>query len=396
MTAPATDFEALGFNPAPGELGRVDDSAEQYRRVSEQLRSARDAIESIVNQTGVWEGEASEAFVRRVGDLPEYLGMATDSTSRAAQALSSWRDSLGDMQRNARELELDARRARNEAEAARDNPAFGLANETFPDPESLQAAQRALDQAAKQLDAAIDNLEAIVDAAERLKAQHDEVARRIAELVDRARELAPDEPGLFSKALDEIGEWAAEQYNDLLDITESVIQDVGDFIEDNANAIANVSDVIGDVSTMIGAAGDVLNCIPVVGQIADQALNSISGTLGAVALVGHVGAKAAGADVPWETIGIDAAGLATNWLPGGGIGMLAGQGGMELTSGGEASTIYDNFEQYWAPRDLRQGIQGAVLPGSVAFENAIRDGIEEDNAGQAERDRQRAEERVWQ
>lgn len=180
-----------------------------------------------------------------------------------------------------------------------------------------------------------------------------------------------------------------------MDFTKDVVQEVGDFIADNANLIANISDVIGDLSTLIGAVGDVLNVIPVVGQVADQALNMVSGTLGAVALAGHLTAKAAGADVSWETIGIDAVGLATNWIPGGGLGMLAGQGTMELGSGGEAGTIYDNFGQYWAPRDLRQGGQMIISPVSVAMENAIRDGIDEDNAGQAERDRERAEERVW-
>ncbi len=32
----AMDYDALGFDPAPGELVVVDDLAEQYRRVSEQ------------------------------------------------------------------------------------------------------------------------------------------------------------------------------------------------------------------------------------------------------------------------------------------------------------------------------------------------------------------------
>lgn len=395
---PPGEFEALGFDPAPGELGRVTQVAGTYQRVSRQLGVARDALESIINQTGTWEGEASEAFARRVGDLPEYLGKATDSMTKASGALNRWSDALGDMQNRARDLERRARQARKEAEQARDNPAFGLANQTFHDQESLQAAQRALDQAAQQLTSATDKLEAILAEAERLLQQHTELAERIAELLRQAREIAPDEPGLFGKALEDLADFATEVFNDVADTVTDIVQGIGDFVEDNAQLIANVSDVLGDVSTMIGAVGDVLNVIPVVGQVADQALNTVSGALGGLAFAGHLTARAAGGEevVADETIALDATGLATNWIPGGGLGMLAGQGLGEAATGGEAGTIYDNFGKYWAPHDLRQGVQMAVNPVSVAFENAIVDGVEKDNAGQVERDRERAEERVWQ
>ncbi|SFQ23399.1 hypothetical protein SAMN05421810_105285 [Amycolatopsis arida] len=400
MTAPARggvrDFTALGFDPAPGELPAVQASAEQYRKVGTRLAAALRAIESIIDQTGVWEGEASEAFARRVGDLPEYLGKAAESMKQASTALDDWAGALGDLQQRAVELEARARQAREAAEAARANPAFDLTGQTFTDPAALEAANRALDQAARQLTAAIDQLEAVLEAARRLREQHHELAARIAELLDRAREIAPDEPGMLAKGLEALGDAVTELANDTLDLARDALRTVTDFIEDNANLIANVSDVISDLSTMIGAVGDVLNVVPVVGQVADQALNVVSGTLGAVALTGHVVAKAAGGDVPDETIALDVIGLVTTPVPGAGLGMLAGQGIGEAATGGEASTIYDNLRQYWVPRDLRQGVQGAVSPASVAFENAIRDGIEEDNAGQAERDRRRAEERVWQ
>lgn len=389
-------FDALGFDPAPGDLGRVDTSAEQYGSVSKKLQFALNSIEAIIKQEGIWEGEASEAFARRVGDLPEYLGKATESMSKAASALDQWSSGLSDMKRHARELEIEARKARADAERARDNPAFGLANQTFTDPDALRDAQRMLDEAARMLTEAIDKLDAIIKAAERLHQQHTEFAEQIAALLKRAREIAPDEPGLLGKALEAIGDFAADALNDLVDLGRDALQAVGDFIADNANLIANISDVIGDLSTIIGAVGDVLNVIPVVGQVADQALNVVAGTLGAVALTGHLVAKAAGGDVPDETIALDVIGLVTTPIPGSGIGMLLGQAGGEGLTGGESATIYDNFAQYWAPRDLRQGAQMVASPVSVAFENAIRDGIEEDNAGQAERDRRRAEERVWQ
>lgn len=301
------DFQALGFDPAPGDLGRVDTSAEQYGSVSKQLGFAMNAIESIIKQQGVWEGEASEAFARRVGDLPEYLGKATDSMSKAASALDQWSSGLGDMKRHARELEMRAREARQEAEQARNNPAFGLANQTFTDPESLRAAQRMLDEAARQLTGAIDNLDAIIKAAERLQQQHTELAEQIADLLRRAKDIAPDEPGWLEGALDALGDWAADKMNDLLDLAKDAIQAVGDFIEDNANLIAAVSTILGDISTVIGVVADFLP------PPADSIVGGVSLGLGVAALGGHLVAKAAGADVPWETIMLDER-WRTSWL----------------------------------------------------------------------------------
>lgn len=319
-------FDALGFDPAPGELGRVDASAEQYQRVGDRLGFVRDAITSIIDQTGSWEGEASEAFARRVGDLPEYLDTATRSMSRAAAALADWHTELSESRRRAWELELRAREARDEAEAARNNPAFGLANQTFTDPDELRAANEALANAKQRLNTATADLDTVLESAERLKRQHDEAADRIARLLDKARDLAPDEPGLLSSCLDAAGDALTTIGTDLAEAHLNAARTVGDVIEDNANAIANASDVLADVSTVLSAAGDVLN-----------------------------------------------------------------------VAGDEAATIYDNLTQYWVPRDLRHGVEHAVDPGpiAVALENAVADGIGDDNATQAERDRERAEERGW-
>lgn len=394
-------FDALGFDPAPGELGRVDASAEQYQRVSAQLGFARDAITSIVNQTGIWESEASEAFARRVGDLPEYLDTATRSMSQAAAALADWHTELSELRRRAWELELRAREARDEAEAARNNPAFGLANQTFTDPDELRAANEALANAKQRLDTAIADLDTVLESAERLKRQHDEAADRIAGLLDKARDLAPDEPGLFSRCLDAAGDALTTIGTEFAEAHFNAARTVGDVIEDNANAIANASDVLGDVSTVLSAAGDSFNKVPVVGQVIDQGLNAVSRPFGYAALAGHTVARMAGGEdvVPHETLVIDSAGVLTSRVPYAGSLSLAGQAAGEAATGGDMATIYDNLGQYWKPRDLRQGAQytvGAAGPVAVALENAISDGIAEDNATQAQRDRERAEERVWE
>lgn len=406
MTASRPEFTALGFDPAPGDLARVDASAEQYREVASKLGSALDAINAIVNQTGIWEGEASEAFARRVDDLPKYLDSASHSTSKAATALADWSESLTVMQRNAADLEDRARTAKENVEAARNDPAFGLAGQMFTDPEQLEAANQALARAERNLAHANETLRHIIDDAERLRAQHGEVAQQIAGLIDKARELAPDEPGLLGKGLEALGDALDEAVDDLLDISKAVTQEITDFIQDNANLIAAFSDVVGDLSTMVGVVADFLP--PPFEQVA----GAVSVGLGVTALQGHVLASVAGADIPPETFYLDAVGIASGTIglipgvPGtlmrwGGTSYVAGQGLGEAATGGEAATFFDNLDKYWAPRDVRQGATyGAALftPGlalAVPFENAAREGIAADNEGQAERDAQRARERVW-
>lgn len=253
-------FDALGFDPAPGELGRVDASAERYERVSDRLAFARDAISSIVDQAGIWEGEAGEAFVRRVDDLPEYLDAAMRSMSRAAVALADWHAELSELRRRAWELELQAREARDA------------------------------------------ELDVVFAAAERLRRQHDESARRVAGLLEKARDLAPDDLGLSGGCLEAAGDTFGTVGMEFAEARGDAERVVADVIDDSANVIANASDVLRDVG-----------------------------------------------------------GLAVAMRPGSGVGSLA--------------------------------IQEEI---AVALENAIADGIDEDSATRAERDRERVEERGWE
>ncbi|OLT44192.1 hypothetical protein BJF85_20130 [Saccharomonospora sp. CUA-673] len=208
VAAEATGFPALGFNPAPGEPPAVGAGARQYSGIAEKLHHAHEAIQSIITQRGMWEGEASEAFTRRVGDLPEYLDAATGSMNKAAEALTQWAGTLAEMRRAAEELERQAKKAKEELEAAEANPAFELANQWFDNAQALQSAQTALGNAATQVDSAANRLAEIMDAAERLQAQHRDIAEQVAATLDEARQLAPDEPGLVGKMLDGLSGWS--------------------------------------------------------------------------------------------------------------------------------------------------------------------------------------------
>src|SRR5690606_40877691 len=51
------DFDALGFDPAPGEPEKITALADRYRRVAESLGEAHEALPRIGNSDGLWQGK---------------------------------------------------------------------------------------------------------------------------------------------------------------------------------------------------------------------------------------------------------------------------------------------------------------------------------------------------
>lgn len=390
LSSPTTEFTALGFNPAPGELGVVGDLAQKYDSVGKSLTDANEALTKIVNQEGIWTGSGSEAFARRVGDLPEYLTPAGQSMTLASQALGGWQTDLARMQERAHELEMQARQAAEQAQQARANPDFALANQTFPDQRSLRIAQQLLANAEQQLRQAIGHCEDIQKLAEQLLAQHTEIAEQVAQTLNKAKAMAPDEPGLIGQALDALGDMAVDVSNALTD----AVNEVWNFVQDNANLLANISDVVADIAAFVDVAADFF-----------PPLEGVATGLSAVALAGHTVAKLAGGDVPPEVLAYDVAGL----VPIPGLDTATMWGGQAVanavltkeTIGRDFVTIYDDLQDYWVPQNAAQwALTGSVAvgftggPAITAFWNAAESGVAEDNA--PERQLERAKDQVWE
>ncbi|MEV7042558.1 putative T7SS-secreted protein [Amycolatopsis sp. NPDC051061] len=395
------EFPALGFDPAPGDLDGVTDLAGKYRAVSKDLTEADDALRQIVRKQGIWQGEASEAFTRRIGPLPQYLEGAARSMGEAADALEKWSQDLGDLQKRAADLEARAEAAAQAAEAARANPDLALANRTFPDQQSLQIAQKLLDNAGRQLQSAIDGCQNIQDAAKQLQQEHTDAASRVAEALRKAKELAPDEPDVLDKLSDAVGGALADLANTFAD----GVDDAWDFVQDHAELISKLSDVMGDVGNGLGVLSDVLP------PPAKQVASGVATALGLGALNGHALAKAAGADVAPETLTFDLAGAATSVaglaevLPDTAIkvatyGLLVDQAGGEVAGRKDFESPVDDFKNYWVPKDMGQAavVAGTLVAGpapwaAVALGNAADAGMQADNA--PARRRERAEDEVW-
>ncbi|WP_410666741.1 putative T7SS-secreted protein [Amycolatopsis sp. cmx-4-68] len=394
----ARDFPALGFDPAPGDLDGVTDLAGKYRAVSKDLTEADDSLRQIVRKQGIWQGEASEAFARRIGPLPQYLEGAARSMGEAADALEGWSRDLGDLQKRAADLEARAEAAAQAAEQARANPDLALANRTFPDQQSLQLAQRLLDNAGQQLQTAIDGCQNIQDAAKQLQQEHTDAAGRVAEALRKAKELAPDEPDVLDKLSDAVSGALGDLTNTIAD----GVDDAWDFVQDHAELISKLSDVTGDIGNALGLVGEFLP------PPANEVAGAVATGLGVMALEGHVLAKTAGADVAPETLIFDAIGTGTSligsFLPPGGEALMKGIGygavgaqfqadvGTRLVGGHIEGPIGD-LMSYWVPKDATQAAALLVSPAGVAYWNATEAGIQADNA--PERARQRAEDEVW-
>ncbi|VVJ23031.1 Integral membrane protein [Amycolatopsis camponoti] len=395
------DFPALGFDPAPGDLDGVTDLAGKYRTVSGDLTEADDSLRQIVRRQGIWQGEASEAFARRVGPLPQYLEGAAKSMGQAADALEGWSRDLGDLQHRAADLEARAEAAAKAAEQARANPDFALADRTFPDQPSLRIAQRLLDDAGRQLQSAIDGCQNVQDAAKQLQQEHTEAAARVAEALRKAKDLAPDEPDVLDQLTDAVGGALTDLGNTLAD----GVDQAWDFVQDHAEVLSKVSDVVGDIGNGLGVLSDVLP------SPAGEVTSLLATTFGLGALGGHAVAKAAGADVAPETLIFDVAGAVTSlaginpMMPDSVIkvatyGALAGQLGGEAAAGAGFESPVDDFKNYWVPKDAAQWavtgtsiVAGPAAWAAVAFGNAIDAGTQADTTPQ--RRRERAEDEVW-
>lgn len=392
----STDFSALGFDPAPGQLGAVEGLAQKYRGVSESLNEAYEALTRIGKSGGIWQGEAAQAFQGTVGELPKYLDMAFRSLGDAASALEGWQEDLASMQQAARDLEQQAKEALAKAQQARQNPDLNLAGQHFPDEQSLQNAQRRLDAAVAAVRAADAELEAIREQARRLQEQHTQIAEEVARALQRARDIAPEEPGFFERLGEAIGRALDGAVEAIADTLQQIGEAAWQLIKDNANLISMISDVLADLSTIIGVAGDIIGLIPTpITAGLDTALGAISLGLQGAALGGHLLAKAAGADVDPFVIAMDTYGLVSGvvgLIPGpiGSVGLvmdaagLGFQAGVEIASDGEVPTFWGDLKDYWVPRNLTQAgvyAAGTVIPGlslAVPFWNAIQDGHKAD------------------
>jgi hypothetical protein len=162
----------------PGSPDEVDWLAREYGRYAAGACDAARALRRI--DTGDWVGPAGDAFRTAIGEVPDKLERGQSAFARAATALAGHARVLRDAQADA----AAAVRRYAEAEAAtttwRDQ---GQPSSYDPGSEGRTAAEHLLGTARDRVAAA---------------------GRRTAAVLDDAREGAPHEPGLLSRAVDAV------------------------------------------------------------------------------------------------------------------------------------------------------------------------------------------------
>lgn len=358
-------YPTLGFDPAPGEPAIVDTTSEKISKVANDLSGLRDALRKVAVVDGIWEGVAAQGFARVAEPLPKQADEISQVLNEASGLLTGWEGNLEGYQQQAKDLEARAAAAKAELDQAKNDPALDLAGRYFPDDESLREAQARYEAAVRDVRMWEDRLRGIIEEATKLLEKHQEEAGRIARQLDK---IIEDTRGLLDKFGDAVGD-AFEAIGDFAG-------DVWGWVQDNADFIKNIGDAFGAISTVLGAAAVTVAGIGLLTGPGAVVLEPIAAGLGAasavtsgVALGAHGLAKAAGADVGWDTLAIDALGVGSL-----GVGKVASKGAalaydsfvVGAGAGSSGTGLIEDLGKYWVPDSPAEAAAYAA-PGGMGL-----------------------------
>ncbi|MFJ2832681.1 enoyl-CoA hydratase/isomerase family protein [Streptomyces sp. NPDC087263] len=264
-------FPHIGWDPTPGDVEDTRELAKKLGGLATELGTALKELERI--EAGAWKGQTAVAFTDYIGrDVTPLISKSHDSFNKASRALHQWANELHDFQDEANRLEQSAGE-KLEAKEAAEQKAEGKGSE------ELGKASGAVDEVTGK----------VHDLEERYK----QAAGRISKELDKAGDIAPDEPGFWDKLTKGVADaWDA----------------TGQWIKDHADMIKLIGDLLSDLTAILALLAIITLPFPPLAAIFGAAALITTG----LALVAHGVAKAAGADVSWMQIGLDAVGL----LPG--------------------------------------------------------------------------------
>ncbi|GGN28903.1 hypothetical protein GCM10011578_065230 [Streptomyces fuscichromogenes] len=316
-------FPHIGWDPTPGSVEDTRDLAKQLGKLAGELGTALGELERI--ECGAWKGKTAIAFTDYIGkDVTPLIRKSHDSFDKASRALHRWADDLQDFQVRADRLEKSA----------------GEKLDAKADAQAKAGSDGSMD-----LGKASSAVDGVIRQVHELEEDYRAAARQVSKELDKAGDIAPDEPGFWDKL--------GHGITDAWDAT-------GDWLKDHADLIKEIGDVLSDVTAILGVLAIITLPFEPLGAIFGAAAVLTSG----MALLAHSVAKASGADVSWLTMGTDALGL----LPG--IGLL-GKGAKvaskaaaaeriaEFGSGFKVSGIERAFNVI-ATGDMAKSVEGGI------------------------------------
>ncbi|MFJ4919737.1 enoyl-CoA hydratase/isomerase family protein [Streptomyces sp. NPDC088725] len=266
-----------------------------------ELGTALHELEQI--ECGAWKGKTALAFTHHIStDVTPLIRKSHDSFEKAARALNRWAGQLQEFQEEANSLDKRA----------------GTALEARAEVESREGDLGPTSMAVHKITGEVYEL------MDRYKA----AAALISKDLDKAANIAPDEPDFWEKLVHGVSEaWNA----------------TGQWIKDHADMIKLVGDLLSDLTGVLAFLAIVTLPFEPLGAIFGAAALLTSG----LALLSHSIAKAAGADVSWMTMGLDSLGL----LPG--VGAFS-KGGVVVAKTANLAKTAESFGK---------GFTGAVASG---------------------------------
>ncbi|MFV8186151.1 enoyl-CoA hydratase/isomerase family protein [Streptomyces sp. AF1B] len=266
--------------------------AKQIGKLAGELGTALGELERI--ECGAWKGKTAIAFTDYVGqDVTPLIRKSHDSFDKASRALHHWANQLDGFQERADRLEKEAGEklsAKADAQAKADQKGDGKGSD------ELGKASSAVD--------------GVIQRVHDLEEEYRQAARKISKELDKAGDIAPDEPGFWDKL--------GSSISDAWDAT-------GDWIKDHADVFKAIGDLLSLASGILGLLAIITAPFEPLGAIFAAGAMITSGA----ALLTHLIAKAAGADVSWTDITFDALGV----LP----GVKGLTGSAELAKGANAA-----------------------------------------------------------
>ncbi|MFJ8647653.1 putative T7SS-secreted protein [Streptomyces sp. NPDC093546] len=206
-------FPHLGWDPAPGSPAEIAALRSKLTSSATALGTAHRLVQQLLGESSYWKGEAADAFREALdGELPRYLGNAHRSLTKAASRLGTWHDSLVSYQATARRYETQAVLHAKSLRSAESTHA-ATTSRADASPSDLHAATTALTEAREAL-------QHVRRLARELEETHRAEAARVAKCLDEATDrLAPEEPGVLSRAID----WISEDLGDVLSDVSAVM-----------------------------------------------------------------------------------------------------------------------------------------------------------------------------
>ncbi|WP_037627237.1 membrane protein [Streptomyces aureus] len=281
-------FPHIGWDPTPGDVEDTRELARKLGSLAGELGTALKELEQI--EAGAWKGKTAVAFTEYIGDdVTPLIRKSHDSFGKASRALHRWANELHGFQDEADRLEKTA----GEKLEAKD-----------------KAEQKAEGKGSEDLAKTSSAVNEVTSKVHDLEDRYRRAAGLIGKELDKAGDIAPDEPDFWDKL--------GHGITDAWDAT-------GQWIQDHADMIKLIGDLLSDLTAVLGLLAIVTLPFPPLAAVFGTAALLASG----LALAAHGLAKAAGADVGWMQIGMDAVGL----MPG--IGMF----GKGIKVAGETADI---------------------------------------------------------